>query len=62
MVDMHGHGLLHTHNVVLKLLLCVLALMACDEVDMTLHVHLVVCLWREDQKTMMPTKAPSWMM
>ena len=60
-MDMHGHVLLHTHNVVLKFLLCALVLMACDEVDMPLHVHLVVCLWSKDQKTVMPTKSLRWM-
>ena len=61
MVDVHGHGPLHEHNVALKLLLVALVLMDCDEVDMPLHVHLAVCLWSKDQNPMMPTKAPSWM-
>ena len=39
--------------------LCALALMACDEVDMPLHVHLEIYLSSEDQKPVMPTKAPS---
>ena len=30
-------------------------------IEMTLHVQFEICLWSEDQKPMMPTKAPSWM-
>ena len=59
MVDVHGHGPLHAHNVVLNSYLCALAIMTCDEVDMPLHVQLVV--WSKDQKPVMPTKALSWM-